>query len=108
MSNVTQLKRIQIGYSQDSKQVAVVAGDRTYSWPAGAVPGRRQALRAWAEGEKQPDDCNGMVYAKGTKVCLTDAPGGWAYVMPPREATRVAQGLEKTLRNMRDPNAPPF
>jgi hypothetical protein len=89
---------------------------RTSTTPASteAVLGLVKALRACADGEAKPDGCDGMVYAKGDKVHLTDETArffvvsdphaadavGWTYEMPRREAPRMADGFEKTLRDM--------
>jgi hypothetical protein len=78
------------------------------------VPGLIKALRACAAGEAKPEGCGGMVYAKDGKVFITDESArffvvatpeaaesvGWIYAMPRREASRMADGFAKALRDM--------
>jgi hypothetical protein len=112
------LANVQIGHDPEGTFIGLITDKRRYAWPTGKVPSIVHALRACADGDPAPGDCNSMVFASGEHVAVTDEPAkvayrnvhdqatmvidaAWSHLMTKRSACMLANGLEETYRKLR-------
>jgi hypothetical protein len=115
-------QHIQIGYNTEKTHVVLITKEREYVWSVDVVPRVIAGLRACADGDQFPEISKGLVFASPDKnlVSVSDTPararfintvGGeaameidqpnWSFMQPPLRARDLANGLEKTLCDMR-------
>jgi hypothetical protein len=121
-SGKLEMQSLQIGYNAEKTHVALITKDRRYVWPVDVVPSIAAGLRACADGDAFPEVSKGMVFAATkdqTLVAVSDTPArarftnnadgeavmeidqtAWSFMQPPHRARDLADGLEKTLRDM--------
>ena len=119
MSKVHKVNPIQIGHDPEGTFIGLDSGSARYQWPTDKIPAIAKALRECAAGTAAPDDVNGMVFAVGERVALTDKSpkicfgnvsgqagmvietDNYSFVMPRRDARNLADGFDEVHRKLR-------